>query len=140
MLKLLMRTRKKRERIENKIFIFLFLVILKCIVSKKHNLKKLLELVLRQCIFIILNIYAVSKILGGQFYMNGKLPAEIANTTLGEASSFSLAWTFILLHIICWHSPTGRCLVFIMEQNKAIRCSNIDSYNGQYNFIRHNFS
>ena len=80
MLKLLMRTRKKRERIENKIFIFLFLVILKCIVSKKHNLKKLLELVLRQCIFIILNIYAVSKILGGQFYMNGKLPAEIANT------------------------------------------------------------
>ena len=27
--------------------------------------------------------------------MKGKLPAEIANTTLGEASSFSLAWTFM---------------------------------------------
>ena len=27
--------------------------------------------------------------------MKGKLPTEIANTTLGEASSFSLAWTFM---------------------------------------------
>jgi len=27
--------------------------------------------------------------------MKGKLPEEIANTTLGEASSFSLAWTFM---------------------------------------------
>ena len=27
--------------------------------------------------------------------MKGKLPAEIANTTLGEASGFSLAWTFM---------------------------------------------
>jgi len=59
------------------------------------NLKKLFELVLRQCVFIILNVYAISKILGGQFYMKGKLPEEIANTTLGEASSFSLAWTFM---------------------------------------------
>jgi len=61
----------------------------------KSNLKGLFELVLRQCIFIILNIYAISKLLGGQFYMNGKLPAEVANTTLGEASGFSLAWTFM---------------------------------------------
>jgi predicted membrane-bound mannosyltransferase len=27
--------------------------------------------------------------------MKGKLPAEVAKTTLGEASSFSLAWTFM---------------------------------------------
>ena len=27
--------------------------------------------------------------------MKGKLPAEVANTTLGEASSFTLAWTFM---------------------------------------------
>jgi len=27
--------------------------------------------------------------------MKGKLPVEIANTTLGEVSSFSLAWTFM---------------------------------------------
>ena len=59
------------------------------------NLKKIFELVLRQCVFIILNIYAISKIFGGQFYMKGKLPTEIANTTLGEVSSFSLAWTFM---------------------------------------------
>lgn len=61
----------------------------------KKNLKELFELVFRQCVFIILNIYAISKILGGQFYMKGKLPDEIANTTLGDASSFSLAWTFM---------------------------------------------
>jgi hypothetical protein len=61
----------------------------------KSNLKETFELVLRQCVFIILNIYAISKLLGGQFYMKGKLPEEIANTTLGEASGFSLAWTFM---------------------------------------------
>jgi hypothetical protein len=61
----------------------------------QKNVKELVELVFRQCVFIILNIYAISKILGGQFYMKGKLPAEIATTTLGEASSFSLAWTFM---------------------------------------------
>lgn len=55
----------------------------------------LTELVLRQCVFLIINIYRISKILGGQFYMKGKLPPEIANTTLGEASGFSLAWTFM---------------------------------------------
>jgi hypothetical protein len=61
----------------------------------KSNLKEIFELVLRQSACIILSIYAISKLLGGQFYMNGKLPAEIANTTLGEASGFSLAWTFM---------------------------------------------
>ena len=61
----------------------------------KKNLKQIFEIVLRQCVFIILNIYAISKIFGGQFYMKGKLPAEITNTTLVEASSFSLAWTFM---------------------------------------------
>ena len=62
---------------------------------KKINVKEIVEVVLRQCVFIILNIYALSKLLGGQFYMKGKLPAEVANTTLGEASGFSLAWTFM---------------------------------------------
>ena len=61
----------------------------------KSNLKDIVELVLRQCVFIILNIYAISKIFGGQFYMKGKIPNEIATTTLGEASGFSLAWTFM---------------------------------------------
>ena len=59
------------------------------------NARKIFEVALRQCVFIILNIYAISKIFGGQFYMKGKLPAEVADTTLGEASSFSLAWTFM---------------------------------------------
>ena len=61
----------------------------------KLNLKETFELALRQCAFIILTIYAISKLFGGQFYMNGNLPAEVAKTTLGEASGFSLAWTFM---------------------------------------------
>ena len=61
----------------------------------KSKFKISYELILRQCVFIILNIYGLSKLLGGQFYMNGNLPTEVANTTLGEASSFSLAWTFM---------------------------------------------
>lgn len=61
----------------------------------KSNYKVTFELVLRQCVFIIINIYALSKLLGGQFYMKGNLPTEVANTTLGEASGFSLAWTFM---------------------------------------------
>jgi hypothetical protein len=32
---------------------------------------------------------------GGQFYMNGELPTEVANITLGEVDSFTLAWTFM---------------------------------------------
>jgi hypothetical protein len=62
---------------------------------KKVDLKQIFELVFRQCVFIIVNIYALSKIFGGQFYMKGKLPIEVASTTLEEASSFSLAWTFM---------------------------------------------
>ncbi len=61
----------------------------------KANYKATIELVLRQTVFIILNIYALSKLLGGQFYMKGNLPTQVANTTLGEASGFSLAWTFM---------------------------------------------
>ena len=61
----------------------------------KIDFKKLFEIVLRQCVFTILNIYALSKIFGGQFYMKGKLPLEVAETALGDASSFSLAWTFM---------------------------------------------
>lgn len=68
---------------------------------KNIYVKEIFEVVLRQCVFIILNIYALSKIFGGQFYMKGKLPIEIANTTLGDASGFSLAWTF-MGHSYCY--------------------------------------
>jgi hypothetical protein len=54
-----------------------------------------IELVFRQCVFIILNIYAIRKLFGGQFYMYGELPADVANMRLGEVDSFSLAWTFM---------------------------------------------
>lgn len=61
----------------------------------QFNYKETFELVFRQVVFIILNIYGVSKLFGGQFYMKGNIPSEVANTTLGKASGFSLAWTFM---------------------------------------------
>jgi len=70
----------------------------------KFNYKATFELVFRQCVFIILNIYGLSKLLGGQFYMKGNIPTEVANTTLGEASGFSLAWTFMghsYFYVLC---------------------------------------
>ena len=65
----------------------------------KIDFKKLFEIVLRQCVFTILNIYAPSKIFDGQFYMKGNLPLEVAETTLGDAGSFR--W---LGHL--WDIPT----------------------------------
>ncbi|WP_298504940.1 hypothetical protein [uncultured Maribacter sp.] len=59
------------------------------------NLKVSFELVLRQCVFIILNIYAIRKLFGGQFYRNGELPADVAKITLGEVDSFTIAWVFM---------------------------------------------
>ena len=93
--------------------------------NKKINVKEIFEVVLRQCVFIILNIYAISKILGGQFYMKGKLPAEVANTTLGEASSFSLAWTFMVSNVNYLFRKTQNS---IKKKN-----SNSFDYNNFYN-------
>ena len=62
-------------------------------VRKKTNLS--IELISRYCVFAILNIYAIRKLFGGQFYMKGELPLDVANMTLGEVDSFSLGWTFM---------------------------------------------
>jgi hypothetical protein len=61
----------------------------------KKNVKISFELVFRQCVFLILNVYAIRKMFGGQFYMNGELPTEVANITLGKIDSFTLAWAFM---------------------------------------------
>ncbi len=54
-----------------------------------------IELGARWYVFLFLNLYGVGKIVGGQFYRHGRLPAEVAQTTLGEAGPFELAWTFM---------------------------------------------
>jgi hypothetical protein len=59
------------------------------------NYKKYLELAARCHVFLMLNIYGLGKIAGGQFYKQGELPAEIAKQTLGEVNGFDLAWTFM---------------------------------------------
>jgi hypothetical protein len=54
-----------------------------------------LELAARWYVFIFLNIYGLGKIAGGQFYRRGRLPDQVANTLLGNADAFDLAWTFM---------------------------------------------
>lgn len=57
--------------------------------------RRVLELAARWYVFIFLNVYGLGKIAGGQFYRRGRLPEEVANTLLGEAGGFDLAWTFM---------------------------------------------
>jgi hypothetical protein len=57
--------------------------------------RSVIDLAARWYVFIFLNIYGIGKIAGGQFYRQGRLPEEVANTVLGKASAFDLAWTFM---------------------------------------------
>jgi len=59
------------------------------------NWKKILELSSRWYVFFFLNFYGIGKIMGGQFYRKGQLPLEVANTTIGQASAYDLAWSFM---------------------------------------------
>lgn len=61
---------------------------------KKLNWPLILEwaLVLNVCFKLF--IYGTGKILGGQFYLKGKIPQEIGMITLAETGSYNLAWTF----------------------------------------------
>lgn len=53
------------------------------------------ELAARIHVFILLNLYGIGKIVGGQFYRRGELPAEIAELPLAEVGAYDLAWTFM---------------------------------------------
>ena len=55
----------------------------------------ILERLCRWYVFLFLSVYGFGKIMGQQFYRPGKLPPEVANTLLGEAGGFELAWTFM---------------------------------------------
>jgi hypothetical protein len=59
------------------------------------HVSELVEFVFRIYVFTFLNIYAVGKLLGGQFYTPETIPEEVFSTTLGMASNFDLAWTFM---------------------------------------------
>ncbi len=54
-----------------------------------------IELGARWYVFGFLNLYGIGKIIGGQFYRRGHLPPDVAQTLLGEAGPFELAWTFM---------------------------------------------
>lgn len=54
-----------------------------------------LELASRYHVFVMLNIYGLGKIAGGQFHRKNELPLEIAQQTLAEVNGFDLAWAFM---------------------------------------------
>ena len=61
---------------------------------KKKAIISVLEWTLRINVFLKLSLYALGKILGGQFYLKGEIPEAIAKIPLGETGSYNLAWTF----------------------------------------------
>ena len=61
---------------------------------KKETLWNALEWALRINVFVKLFIYGTGKIIGGQFYTPDQIPEEVAQTPLGVASGYDLAWTF----------------------------------------------
>ena len=54
-----------------------------------------LELAARWYVFFFMNTYGLAKLIGGQFYRRGELPAELSATPIGEVEAFDLAWTFM---------------------------------------------
>jgi hypothetical protein len=64
-------------------------------VITQFNAKETVELVCRIYICLFLSIYAVGKLLGGQFYTPDAIPDEVYVSQLGSASNFDLAWTFM---------------------------------------------
>jgi len=61
----------------------------------KINFTYILDRVFRGYVAFFLLIYGTGKIFGNQFYLKNELPENVANATLGNASAFDLAWTFM---------------------------------------------
>ena len=59
------------------------------------RVKETLELVFRIYVCTFLSVYATGKLTGGQFYTPERIPDEVFATSLGMASNFDLAWTFM---------------------------------------------
>ena len=59
------------------------------------QIRTVVELAARWYVFFFLNVYGVGKIIGGQFYRPGRMPEDVAATTLAGASNFDLAWAFM---------------------------------------------
>ncbi len=55
----------------------------------------ILELTFRLYVCVFLSIYALGKLMGGQFYTPTSIPDSVAETAIGAASNFDLAWSFM---------------------------------------------
>lgn len=61
----------------------------------KKQLPFYLELAARYHVALLLSLYGMGKIIGGQFYRRGNLPDSIAQIPLAEVGGFDLAWSFM---------------------------------------------
>src|SRR5262245_32720205 len=53
------------------------------------------ELSCRIYVFVVMNIYGLGKLAGGQFHRRYHLSPEIAKSTIGNINGFDLLWTFM---------------------------------------------
>ncbi|MDX1912575.1 MAG: hypothetical protein SFV22_13875 [Saprospiraceae bacterium] len=60
----------------------------------QRHLSRIAELAARWYVFVMIGLYGLGKIAGGQFYRHGHLPEKIAHKTVAELGAFELAWTF----------------------------------------------
>ena len=91
---------------------------------------RFIELAARWYVFIFLMLYGGAKIIGGQFYTQGRIPPDVAEKTLAEATHFELAWTFMgasfyyMLFIAVAEIAGAVCLLW---KNKTNRCCHTSS-------------
>ena len=62
---------------------------------KKINYQETFEMVCRLYVFFFLTAYGLGKIIGGQFYGPGSIPAEIETMPIAQIPDFELAWVFM---------------------------------------------
>ena len=62
---------------------------------KNINYKETFEMVCRLYVFFFLTVYGLGKIIGGQFYGPGSIPAEIETMPIAQIPDFELAWVFM---------------------------------------------
>ena len=90
----------------------------------KNLLLTIIEWAIRINVFVKLSIYGLGKIVGGQFYLKGELPEEVAKVSLADTTSYNLAWTFFghskaYIYFIGISQLIG-ALLFLINRTKLI--------------------
>ena len=88
---------------------------------------RFIELAARWYVFIFLIQYGVAKIFGGQFYTQERIPSDVAEKTLANATHFELAWTFMgasFIIVVYRYCRNCRGSMFVVGKNQINRRCN----------------